>query len=497
MLEVIAWAAEQFHRCLLDDVVAEPARVYLGHRKLSGETVRGWQLGYAPANGQWLLELASAAGKPLDVLEQVGLIGRSSEGTGYYGRFRDRAMFPIRDPRGRVVGFGGRILPSSANASRVDVPKYYNSAETVLFSKSENLYGIDQARQAGATAGCLAVVEGYTDVLMAHQMGICNVVATMGTALNARHVKELRKFAKRVVLVFDADAGGLTGVDRALEVFVSNDFELRVATLPVGLDPCDLLVAKGAEPLQAALTNAEDVLEFKLKSVLAAAPSNDIEGRRQAVNEVLRVIALAPEMPGQAGEVKRQLIVTRLSQRLGLKEETLWARLRELRTATRLRESRLAAAPARFVDVAAESKIKASQLELDLLRVLLADPELVPGAKAEVEPFEIEHPRLRLLVEVLYRLHSEGETPDLDNVRFRIDNPELMAKALELQEDGRGHGNRAKWFQEILDRLRERRRLPEKLNLQERLLTVGDHGQALDLLRKRQLLDRTGGRGDF
>src|SRR5262249_22745947 len=153
---------------------------------------------------------------------------------------------------------------------------------------------------------------------------IPEVVATMGTALNARHVAQLRRFVPRVVLVFDADAGGATGVDRALEVFVSQDVELKVATLAPGLDPCDLVVQQGPEPLRAALTNAVDVLEFKLNSVLARAGAEGVEGRRKAVEEVLRVIALAPELPSRAGAVKRELLVTRISQRLGLKEETLW-----------------------------------------------------------------------------------------------------------------------------------------------------------------------------
>src|SRR5262249_50242072 len=148
--------------------------------------------------------------------------------------------------RGQAVGFGGRIMPSSPLSARG--PKYYNSSDTPLFSKSAQLYGLDRARQAGADTGYLAVVEGYTDVLMAHQMGVAHVVATMGTALNARHVRQLRRFrVPRVVLVFDADAGGASGVDRALEVFVSEDVDLAVATLPTGLDPCDLLLQQGPE----------------------------------------------------------------------------------------------------------------------------------------------------------------------------------------------------------------------------------------------------------
>jgi DNA primase len=188
---------------------------------------------------------AASAGIAADMLETVGLIARRNEGRGYYDRFRDRVIFPIRDVTGRTVGFGGRILPSSPVSADRPPPKYYNSAETALFSKSENLYGIEQAKQAAHKAGYLAIVEGYTDVLMAHQHGIGQVVATMGTALNARHIKKLKGVTPRVVLVFDADAGGDAGVDRALEIFVSNDLDLRIATLPEGLDPCDLLSTQG------------------------------------------------------------------------------------------------------------------------------------------------------------------------------------------------------------------------------------------------------------
>src|SRR5262249_20346874 len=156
--------------------------------------------------------------------------------SGFYDRFRDRVMFPIRDNRGQTGGFGGRILPTSPLAERA--PKYYNSTETDLFSKSDQLYGIDHARQAAQRAGFPAVVEGYADVLLAHQFGIAEVVATMGTALNVRHVKKLRGLVQTVLLVFDADAGGDTGVDRALEVFVSQEMDLKVAALPEGLDPC-------------------------------------------------------------------------------------------------------------------------------------------------------------------------------------------------------------------------------------------------------------------
>ena len=151
-------------------------------------------------------------------------------------------------------------MPESPYASRA--PKYYNSAETPLFSKSELLYGLDLARHAGAAVGYLAVVEGYTDVMMAHQCGVPQVVATMGTALNARHVAQLRRYAPKVVLVYDADAGGMTGVDRALEIFVvAGRGTRRRRRCPDGLDPCDLLFQPdGVETFNKVLASAVDAL---------------------------------------------------------------------------------------------------------------------------------------------------------------------------------------------------------------------------------------------
>ncbi|HVL11935.1 MAG TPA: DNA primase, partial [Gemmata sp.] len=219
LLEVMRWAQAKYQHALLDDPVAEAARKYLGGRKLAGKTVRDFGLGYAPIAGDWLVKLAAAERVPDDVLVEVGLTAPRQENRGHYDRFRDRVMFPIKDVRGQVIAFGGRIMPESPFAARA--PKYYNSAETPLFSKSDVLYGLDVARHAGAAAGYLAVVEGYTDVMMAHQCGVPQVVATMGTALSRRHINQLSRFVKKVVLVFDADTAGDKAWTRGMEELLS------------------------------------------------------------------------------------------------------------------------------------------------------------------------------------------------------------------------------------------------------------------------------------
>jgi DNA primase len=495
MLDAMRWAAKQFQDCFLDSPLADDARAYVTERGLRGETVRRWGVGYAPASGQWLIERAESQKVPPDVLEKVGLIAARNQGPGYYDRFRDRLQFPIRDVRGNVIAFGGRILPSSPLAS--NGPKYYNSCDTPLFCKSGCLYGLDQARGSVEKAGYLAIVEGYTDVLMAHQMGVAQVVATMGTALNARHISQIRRFVPRVVLVFDADSGGDTGVDRALEIFAGHDMELAIATLPAGLDPCDLLVQEGADAFRRVLEAAVDALEFKLTRMVMREDTTGVEGRRRVVDAVLGVIALASPLRGEAGAIKTQLMVNRIARRLALKEETVWARLDELRK--QRRGSEVARVPDRFPRSARPGAVghgeagapertaaPAALEERQLLEVLLADPALVAKAAAAVRVEEIEHSGLRRLLRGLYALHESGESPTLDQLRPGLENARLAEKALELQEVGQAHPDREAWLSELLAHFRQRREKVLKQELQSQLHAASDHQAAMELLRRLQ-----------
>jgi len=476
LLDVMRWAAKQFHECLLDSPLAESARRYVGERGLRGETVRRWGLGYAPDSWDWLIKLADRDRVPLDLLESVGLIALRAEGGKYYDRFHDRVQFPIRDVRGQTVGFGGRLLPGS----RSEGPKYYNSSDTPLFSKSEQLYGIDQARAAAEKVRYLAIVEGYTDVLMAHQSGICQVVATMGTALNDRHIRQIRRFVPRVVLVFDADAGGETGIDRALGQFASHDMELAIATLPAGMDPCDLLVREGREPFERVLESAVDALEFKLTQAVSREDATTVEGARHVIDSVLNVIALAPSLPGEAGAVKTQLMITRIARRLALKEETVWARLQELR------RSRREARP-RGTEPAAARSAPAPLEERQLLEVLLAEPALVARAKESLPAAEISHPGLRLLLTGLYALDESGHSPTLDGMRESLDGSPLLNKAFELQARGQEQPRRDEVCADLLTYFQDRREKTYKQRLHSQLQAVGEDPEtARELLRRLQ-----------
>jgi DNA primase len=485
MFEVMKWAAEQFQEYLFESpsTQAEIARKYLGERKLSGESVRKFGLGFAPPEWEWLTTRAANAGKSADLLETVGLIGRRKEGKGYYDRFRDRVMFPIRDLQGRIIAFGGRILPSSPVSADQPQAKYINSAETPLFSKSDQLYGLDLAKHAAEKAGYLAVVEGYTDVMMAHQHGISQVVATMGTALNERHIKTLKKVTARVVLVFDADAGGVTGVDRAMQVFVTHDLDLRIATLPDGLDPCDLLTKQGPEPFRLALEKAIDVFEYKLHQTWAKHASRGLDGQRAAAEEMLGILALSPN----ERSVKLDLMVNRIAHRLQIKEETLWARLKDLRRNRKdagERDSARSGGGEEYAPPVSDEPrtAKAMPHERELVEVLLAEPPLVARAIVEIPPDEVEHPGLRKVIEALYRLLAQGQTADLDHLQGELDE-RLWNRLYDLQDAGFNYPDPAAVYLNVLTRFRERKETRKKLALKNQLQNA-DPASSLELLKK-------------
>jgi len=486
LLDAMRWADEQYKECLVDSPLAEQARVYLGERQLAGKTVRDFGLGFAPLSGDWLTTKVRKAGQDWQTLLELGLLSERKEVGGFYERFRDRVMFPIRDMRGQTVGFGGRILPGSPYAARS--PKYYNSADTPLFNKSDLLYGIDLARHAGSSEGYLAVMEGYVDVMMAHQHGITNVVATMGTALGARHVHNLRRYVPRVVLVYDADAGGTSGVDRAVDIFISQDVELAIAALPPGLDPCDLLVAQGPEPLKKALKYAVDALDFKLNGLLAREESQGIAGTRRMVDAILAILALAPELPGKAGQLKRELILTRVAHRLGLRLETVWARFGELREKKKNEPARpAAAATTNSQEADAPRAAPAPPLERQLLELVLADPMLVPVAMRSIQPDDLVHPGLKRLLDALYQMMALGEPPELDGLRARIADRALIEWAMDACERGRQITERAHYLNRVLDGFREQRDGQGKDELKSKLsAAAGDHAAALEILRKIQ-----------
>ncbi|MGN6378779.1 MAG: DNA primase [Gaiellales bacterium] len=266
MLKLLDDAAVYYSRYLWDSREAAAARSYLEQRGIGQAVAEEFRLGYSPAAWDRLCAAARGKGSTPDELQRAGLSVRGRRGP--VDRFRARLMFPLTDARGQVRGFGGRQLPGG------DPPKYTNSPEGPLFSKSAMVYGLDRARAAIAKQGRAVVVEGYTDVLALHQAGISGAVASMGTALTARQVSELRPLCSTLVLAFDADAAGQEASVRGIELALEQGLEVRLVALPAGRDPADMAVAD-AEGFMALLDRAQGFLAFRVERLLAASDSRD------------------------------------------------------------------------------------------------------------------------------------------------------------------------------------------------------------------------------
>jgi DNA primase len=299
-------AAAFYSSYLWESEEAGKARDYLAGRGLREEVLRAFGVGYAPSAWDKLLVRGQRAGFSVEELRGVGLVQRGRSG-GEYDRFRERIMFPIRDRRGRVLGFGGRAMRPDQGA------KYVNTAETEFFHKSQILFGVDRAKAAIAKAGRAVVVEGYTDVLALHQAGVEEAVAVMGTAITGEQVAALSGMVEEVVLALDADSAGQEAMLRAQSVASGRRMRLRVAAMPAGEDPAEMMAEpEGPERFGGLLERAEEVTAFQVGLVLSRTDVGSPVARDQALNEV------APVLAGMGETAGREDLVRRVAERLDL-----------------------------------------------------------------------------------------------------------------------------------------------------------------------------------
>ncbi len=435
MLAATEWAARAFAEALRSSA---EARGYLEGRGISSDSVDRFGLGFAPETRDWLTARARSEGISSGTLERVGLIVRSETSPIPRERFRGRVMFPIRDGRGRVLGFGGRVLPSVETAmieKGLRVAKYLNSPETPLFQKRRILYGADLARTSARAEGWVAVVEGYTDVIAAHQVRLANVVGTLGTALGDDHVSALRRLADRAVLIFDGDEAGQKAADRALEIFLGHEVDVRVLTLPGGLDPCDFLLEHGADAFRGLVAQAVDPLAFAIARAEERFDLASAEGARLASEWVLEVLARIPTRAGAAGlDVKVAKALDTLARKLSVPVADLRRRLQQLRRPTRK-------APAPNPGIADDSPpppaapIRVRDLDpidRELVQIVLNEPDVVSRLITRVTVASLNDAPLRAILQACYDLHGEGEIPAFDRVTSRLDDPSLRALAAGL-----------------------------------------------------------------
>ncbi len=490
LYRVLKWATDVYHKQLLATPESQPVRDYVASRGISEDSVATFRLGHAPEEWDFLLQRARKQNIPDPLLLEAGLISPRKEKDGAFDRFRGRLMFPIFDVRDRVVGFGGRILPQS---TQKETAKYINTSETPLFNKGRLLYGLNFAREASSKEGALSIMEGYTDVILAHQHGFRIAVAGLGTALTKDHVALFRRFADRVYAVYDGDQAGEKASARSLDLMLEEDIDFRVATMPGGLDPADCLQQRGPEAFRAAIEAAVPLLQYRIELAIKSHDWTSVEGKSRAIDEVLGSVALCPN------EVKRKLQVQKLAADLDIPQPTLLKRLAALQAAAHRPRptsapstSRPAPAPTGTTTTPPAGSRGERELVVELLDLLLSAPALLPSIREAVTLEEIPNEPARRVVERIYaHWDRAGELRAADFLQT-IEDPAVASRLAGIIAEGEKKGNHEERLSQLLHKFELERREREATGLR-RQASDDDGLRAFQEARRR--LDQTK-RGD-
>jgi len=384
-------AAEYYHHLLSSTKAGEVARRYLAARKVTPETIKEFRLGFSPDAWETIKNYLVGKGYTEKELVEAGLIIEKEEG-GSYDRFRNKLMFPICDIQGRVNGFGARVLDDS-------LPKYINSPQTPIFDKSNSLYGIDKAKSAIRKKNSVIIVEGYMDVLTAHQHGWQNVVGSMGTSLTEKQVEGIKRLTTNITLALDADLAGEEATLRGKAILAYSNAEANVILLPPGKDPDEVI---GEEPAlwQKLVEQAMPILDFAFQSVIGKVDINKAREKSLAVQKLL------PSIYEIKDPVQQSHYLKKLARELKIEESAIRTALRESKAGRKRPQPSKPTEQSRLA-----RQFVSSSIEERCLALLLQYPELRPLAR-ELSPEHFESTENR---EVFVKWQHSSDISDLEN----------------------------------------------------------------------------------
>jgi len=451
------------------------AEKYLAERGVTPELSRRLGLGYAPDSWD-LLSRALSPAFPESLLVEAGLLQPRQEGKGSYDRFRDRLLFVVRDDRGRPVGFGGRTLQPEGT------PKYLNSPESPVFLKKWLLYGLSDARDTIRRRESVVLVEGYFDHLALIAAGIDETVASMGTALTPEQAEKLKRLAPRVTLCYDGDTAGRAATRGALRNLLAQGFEARVARLPDGQDPHDVLSRQGSEHLRALLEEAPDYLTWLLEDVAPTAAGLSSTQKGERIGALLDILKAVPDAVVRHEECRR------LSTRLGVPLEVLWERIKP-RTA-RPSAAGPAARPGTAGNPPVLSQREIPAAERRILQILMSQAEHKSLILGTLKDDHLTHPLARRLVTAFRETVSRPEVVDFQRQIADLTEEErsqVSEIALEEQPPAEPRA-----VEHLLTEL-ERRHLERKSAEIQREIDQAEasgSGELSELMRRKQEISR-------
>jgi DNA primase len=394
-------AACAYYESSLRSPAAAGFRRYLVKRGIKEETAKAFKLGAALERWDGLIQNLREKDFHLSLLEKAGLI-LSKEGGGFYDRFRNRILFPIVDARGRVLGFGGRVLDDS-------LPKYINSPETPVYVKGKHLYGLNLAKDSIREKDFAVIVEGYLDHLIPFQEGCKNIVASQGTALTSDQAKLLKRYTENVVMVYDADKAGELAALRSLDIFIEEKMQVRVVSLPKGFDPDSYVRQHGIKAFEEMIAQARDLFDFKLTVLRSRFNLRDIQDKSKAAGAMLETIQKIDNA------VLRSEYVRRLAQELDIREEALLAELKKIHPGK-------STYPSDAAPLKKSPAVPTNPTEKLLINLMLEEGQLLERIREALSPADFQGELAARIVALLFELTQNGQPLDTAALMNRLED---------------------------------------------------------------------------
>jgi DNA primase len=405
--------ATNFYQKNLFEEEARGIREYLLKRSISEESIRKFRLGFAKDSWDGLLNFLRQSQIPLSLIEKSGLI-IPKEGGGYYDRFRKRIIFPIFDIRSRVIGFGARKLEDDVE----DLPKYINSPETPIYIKGRNLYGLNFAKDSIRKEDRIVIVEGYTDFIIPFQEGFRSICASMGVALTLEQIRLLKRFTHNIVIVFDSDRAGELATLRSLDLFLEENMNVRIFSLPEGFDPDSFVREFGIQDFKEGIDKAKSLYEYKLDLLKSKFGLESLEAKSKIAAEMLVTISKFSDSVLKSGYLKK------LSEELDIEEEALRIELKKIKQIPSYQYKE---------EILVKPKLDITPTERLLLKVILDERELLEKIRGRLDPYDFTDSRLSKVVTTMLNLLAEGKNISINHLISNFkDDEEITSLLCEL-----------------------------------------------------------------
>ncbi len=464
-------AAQFYHEQLVSDAspAAVRAREYLKDRGVTLDTVKAFRIGFAPDSWDGLIKHLQGKNVTLRVLEQAGLIKARQNKEGFYDGFRNRVIFPITDTQGRVRAFGARALDN-------DGAKYINSPETAVYTKGNHVYGFDRAKAEVTQKDFVVIVEGYMDCVMPQQAGFGNIVASLGTALTEQQVRNIRRFTRNVVMLYDNDKAGEAAMIRSFDMLIEEGMNVRVASLEEGEDPDSFIRKNGVEAFEARIADALDVFDYKLRKLCARFDPTSVQGKAKICDEMIPTIHRYPHAVKQAGYIQQ------LAAKIGIPEPALNVELNKHREGIRR-----PAATEEEEGPRPEPAAPPRTVECSLLKLLLEDQDFIPATKAELSADDFQDRHIRTVISEIYALVDAGQEPESKDLLSRFEDQDIVRLIARLVTDDQLiTGDKDKIHRDCVKRLKQDRIKSHRKELIEKMKQAQEAGDTEALERLKQ-----------